>query len=183
MWVPRDFKSSEIRSLRPSLALDDRGAERSEEKIEQFVGRSGVTHRLGSAAPLRRMRSTDLEDAGRNRPYMPLIIQACQEDQLAYEYRHGVTSYGAFTYTLSEALHRLGSGGKVTFRRLVTEVGRRLKDLGYAQAPAIRGPRQLVNAAVPWEPLPVRSGPVPPRGGGPMKKKRSRKTTKRHRTK
>ncbi len=37
-------------------------------------------------------------------PYLPVIIQACQEDELAYEYRHGVTSYGAFSYSLAQML-------------------------------------------------------------------------------
>src|SRR5262249_26085584 len=34
-------------------------------------------------------------------PYLPIIYEACKEQELAYEYRHGVTSYGAFTYSLS----------------------------------------------------------------------------------
>ena len=34
-------------------------------------------------------------------PYLPLIIEACGEDEFSYEYRHGATSHGAFTFSLA----------------------------------------------------------------------------------
>jgi hypothetical protein len=39
-----------------------------------------------------------LGDHRRVGPYLPLIIEACQEKEFSYEYRDGATSYGAFTY-------------------------------------------------------------------------------------
>ena len=61
---------------------------------------------------------------------MPLIYEACQADQFAYEYEHGVTSYGAFTYTLSRVLrqHRLRTRS-ITFTQLLNEARTTLHDL------------------------------------------------------
>ena len=72
---------------------------------------------LGNMGQRRLLRSTDLlaswdnraynakrKELGHYGPYLPVILQACQEDELAYEYRHGVTSYGAFSYCLAQTL-------------------------------------------------------------------------------
>jgi len=109
--------------------------------------------RLGRAAPLRlldrsryqRVR-TRLDHKG---PYMPLILQACRESELAYEYRHGVIAYGAFTYALSRRI-RDDRHGAITFAQLCDSVGRTLKGLGYEQHPEVDGPDVWVNAGVPW---------------------------------
>jgi hypothetical protein len=73
--------------------------------------------------------------------------EACQEREFSYEYRHGVTSYGAFTYSLCLELRRRR---RISFQRLVDVTRARLADLGYAQQPQILGPRAVVNARVPW---------------------------------
>ncbi len=81
-------------------------------------------------------------------PYLPMILEACQEDEYAYEYRHGVTSYGAFTYSLTNILR---SHETITFKRLIERANSRLIDLGYDQQSQILGPSSLVKARVPWK--------------------------------
>jgi hypothetical protein len=76
------------------------------------------------------------------------VIEACQEAELAYEYRHGVTSYGAFTYSLADILRRRK---RITFDGLVRETGKRLTKLGYDQRPGLLGPEKVVRAQVPWQ--------------------------------
>ena len=78
---------------------------------------------------------------------MPLIIEACGEKGYSYEYRHGVTSYGALTYALAR---RLRQKGRITFRALVEQAGKELAELGYKQSPQILGPGVVTRARVPW---------------------------------
>jgi hypothetical protein len=61
-------------------------------------------------------------------PYLPIILEACQEEQLSYEYRHGTQSYGAFTYSLAATL-RASRGKKVnpSFVQLMDGVEGRLR--------------------------------------------------------
>jgi metacaspase-1 len=92
-----------------------------------------------------------------------LIIEACAEAELSYEYRHGVTSYGAFTYTLTKTLRNAGrQKHDMTFRQLVEEARARLRDLGYRQTPAILGPDNRVNAVVPYKPSSGEGEDAPP---------------------
>ena len=69
------------------------------------------------------------------------------EREFSYEYRHGVTSYGAFTYALCLELRQRK---RISFKRLVEVTTDRLAKLGYAQRPQILGPRAIVDARVPW---------------------------------
>jgi hypothetical protein len=138
MWLARDL---------PKRALGARGSD------PRYAGRNGDTLRLGRAS---RLRTIDRRRYGREQaalghagPYMPVILQACQETQLAYEYRHGVTSFGAFTYALSRRV-RQQKGRGVTFQKLCDGVGTTLRELGYDQQPRVDGPKAWVNARVPW---------------------------------
>lgn len=81
-------------------------------------------------------------------PYLPLILEACQEEEFAYEYRHGVTSYGAFTYSL---VHTLRTGRAKSFRTLVRAVRTQFRRLGYDQKPQVLGPREIVDGPIPWQ--------------------------------
>jgi hypothetical protein len=120
-----------------------------------YIGSSGAVYRLGRGTAL---RSTTLaehkkrtEAKGTMGPFLPLIITACQEQQFSYEYRDGVTSYGAFTYALTNALRRERDGkSNPTFSQLVKRTAGLLKDLKYDQSPDIVGPKKVVNAEVPW---------------------------------
>lgn len=141
MWVERQFER-----INP-------GFSRSAKAREEFFGKSGSKVRLGRASSLRR---TTLEGqyneakelrGGPVGPYLPLILEACGEDQLSFEYRDGAASYGAFTYCLTSLL-RQNKGG--SFNELIKAVGDRLADLQYGQKPAIQGPSRIREGIIPW---------------------------------
>jgi len=141
MWVSRDFKRLNRQfSSKPMVNT-------------AFFGTEGTSTRIGRASLLREQSEKDYKKlkqrAGTARvgPYLPLIVEACQEKEFSYEYRHGVTSYGAFTYALCLELRRQK---RITFKRLVEVTAARLAELGYEQRPQILGPRAIVNARVPW---------------------------------
>jgi hypothetical protein len=138
MWVAREL---------PTRALGAHGRD------ERYAGSDRSTVRLCRAARLRVMErrryARERAALGHQGPYMPVILQACQESELAYEYRHGVTSYGAFTYAFSRRV-RQQKGRGVTFRRLCDSVGTTLRELGYDQRPKVDGPTAWVDAGVPW---------------------------------
>lgn len=142
MWVQREL---------PPANKDFGGDE------EAFAGESRAKHRLGRALELR-TQATEEYDETRERlnhhgPYMPVILQACQEDEYAYEYRHGVTSYGAFTYSLVTILRRLHRARKtVTFEYLVDRVRKQLRELDYDQRPVAAGPTVRLKREIPWRP-------------------------------
>lgn len=141
MWVARDFKRI------------NRAFTRSPAIARKFFGSGGSTERLGRAGMLRgtsatsysRLKKTDPELA--MGPYLPLIIEACGEDELSYEYRHGATSYGAFTWCLAAILRERKN---VTFEDLVSLIKERLADLQYDQVPQILGPSIISSSKVPW---------------------------------
>jgi hypothetical protein len=74
-------------------------------------------------------------------------MEACGEAELSYEYRHGVQSYGAFTYALATQLRRYR---RVTFETLVERVGDQLAELGYRQQPQVLGPSEVRSSMIPW---------------------------------
>lgn len=141
MWVEREFE-------RINQKFSARGKDNA-----PFFGRNGSTVRLGRSSLLRlddekqyraAVKAADGQPVG---PYLPLIIEACGEEQYSYEYRHGVTSYGAFTFCLASLLRK---SGKISFRDLVAAASARLKDLRYEQTPQILGPNVVMDAEVPW---------------------------------
>jgi hypothetical protein len=94
-----------------------------------------------------------------SKAYRPVILQACQERQFSYEYRHGVTAYGAFTYSLAQvfrqARQEMLAGQRkrmLSWRELTRVVADRLETLHYDQAPALVCPRGLANRPIPWKP-------------------------------
>ncbi|MEI4471300.1 caspase family protein [Frigidibacter sp. MR17.24] len=143
MWVPRDFQrmnSSFSRSTRDAAA---------------FFGRDGATERLFRATPLRNDSYTVYDKAQKAAdapigPFLPIIIEACKEAEFSYEYRHGVTSYGAFTFIVASLLRTVPG---ITFRQLVEMARQRLADLDYAQEPQVLGPGHLLD-----QPIPFRTG-------------------------
>ena len=151
MWVPR------------SLRLADKKLLRSAGDRTSYLGEGGATKRLGRGVSL----WSDPSSFARAKrtynhygPYIPVILQACQEKELSYEYRHGVTSYGAFTYCLTRIFRELKRGrGRLTFEELIARVGERLNELRYAQHPALVGPQVKRTA-----PIPSLLGGAPKRG-------------------
>lgn len=151
MWQPR-----EIPSPNPALGSTERNAKKRAEVRCGYLGHTGATRRLGRG--LTALHTTDAqyrrackkhEHCG---PYQPLIIHACREDQFAWEYRHGATAYGAFTYALSLILRDSLTKTKKapTFESLVQQAAKKLKTLGYDQQPGLFGPHPVRTAAVPW---------------------------------
>jgi hypothetical protein len=141
MWVPRDFNPLNRRfSSKAAVNL-------------AFFGEEGQTTRIGRANLLRTQSEREYRRAKQRTkstvlgPYLPLIIEACREKEFSYEYRHGVTSFGAFTYALCLELRR---SRQITFKRLVETTAAKLAELGYKQRPQILGPAAIVNAVVPW---------------------------------
>jgi hypothetical protein len=141
MWVARDFQKKQ-----PVIA--------ERKKAPEFFGDNGAKHRIGRAAPLRADNKTfdkALADFDHRGPFMPIIIQACEESQFSYEYRHGVQSYGAFTYSLGIILRekmRMKKAPK--WADLVEAVGKKLATLGYDQNPCLVCPKPYRAAAIPW---------------------------------
>jgi hypothetical protein len=76
--------------------------------------KSGASNRILRGVPLRALardkKTADIRETehGHKGPYLPLIFKACGEDKDGYEYRDGVTSYGAFTYFVTKTLFDLG---------------------------------------------------------------------------
>ncbi|MEL7487460.1 MAG: caspase family protein [Pseudomonadota bacterium] len=143
MWVPRDFTRL------------DRGFSRSADYKEDFFGSNGATFRLGRAVPYRGMTGAQYDRAKKKAdgpigPYLPLILEACGESQLAYEYQHGVTSYGAFTFAIASILRRNAVSNPISFQKLMELTRDQLEDLQYDQIPQILGPNNVVKANVPW---------------------------------
>lgn len=145
MWVPRGFKR-----------INEKFTTEKDTAVRYF-GRDGATRRLGRASMLRGLSSAQyarLKKGVRSSqpigPYLPLIIEACGEGQLSYEYRDGATSHGAFTYSLASILRREKAAGRsVTFEDLVDKAGAQLVDLKYDQTPQILGPTAVRRYKVP----------------------------------
>ena len=120
----------------------------SPEEKAAYMGYNGATYRLGRGMrgrvlPQQIYRHLPSDERG---PYLPVIIEACQEKFLSYEYRDGATSYGAFTYSLAKNLR---AEPRCTFNQVVTRTAKTLQHLGYRQIPQIIGPSSVVNKQIP----------------------------------
>jgi hypothetical protein len=138
-----------------------------------YMGDNNATYKLGRAMRLRRLPRSKYQSLDKNErgPYLPVLMEACDEGQLAYEYRHGVTSYGAFTYSIARTLR---SKPGLTFRELVKAAGDTIAWLGYSdQTPQLIGPGAIVNHAVPG------GGPRSKPSGTPKKPTKRRLATKK----
>ncbi len=90
---------------------------RSEEELaatrdvsKELPTRDSFQRELGRGADLRNAGGKSFKAAcaakGHLGPYMPVILEACAENEYAYEYRHGATPHGAFTWTLVKTVRR-----------------------------------------------------------------------------
>jgi metacaspase-1 len=120
LWEPRDLAK-------------ERGLPDYLRETSAYTGKSGATNRILRGVPLRalahdkKMRDLREREYGHKGPYLPLIFEACGEDEYAYEYRDGVTSYGAFTYFLTKALFDAGHRKKrFKFQELTKQVADRI---------------------------------------------------------
>jgi hypothetical protein len=85
---------------------------------------------------------------GHEGPFFPVILEACQEHQLAYEHRDGPTAYGAFTWSLGQVLAQ--SRRPRSWGDLARRIERQLGLLRYAQAPGLEGPPGVAEQSIPW---------------------------------
>ena len=139
-WAGRDWREA-ARGPRPYTDAAQRGAARS--RTSQ-----------GAASELR------LEDKdrfrqqcqlyGHNGPYMPVLMYAANEDELASEYDHGAQTYGAFTYALVEQL-RKKRAAPPSYEALVQGVSASLKRRHFSQNPELVGPSAVRGAPAPWQ--------------------------------
>lgn len=142
MWVDRDW-----------VAPMQRSAADAEQK--QTAGNRHSLRRLGQANALRgtddKVYDRRRRQYGHHGPYLPVLIHACRESQRSYEYRHGVTSYGAFTFAFAQILRELRERGEnPSLKSLIRRVGERLRQLNYAQEPVLVGPKQVLGKGIPW---------------------------------
>jgi hypothetical protein len=146
MWQARTEDVDALKSMRMAEGL-------AQKERRRFFGKSGITRRLGCASELRREMDAGFDERckelGHHGPFMPVILKACQENEYAYEYRHGVISHGAFTYSLAQTFRDKRNRG-ISWNKLVEEVASTLKGLGYAQKPAAEGPGKVLAKPIPW---------------------------------
>ena len=143
MWVPRDFPA-----LNRSLANKKEG--------QGYLGANGSTFRLGRAAELRTLPNVEYDATrktlGHYGPYLPILLEACQENEFSYEYRHGAISYGAYTFSMAQVLRESRkSGFNPNFEELTALVTEKLHRLKYNQTPALVGAKSRVTQPLPWD--------------------------------
>ncbi len=107
----------------------------------------------------RRLRARDSRDGAHGTT--TILIEACDENEFAYEYRHGNIAYGAFTYALCEAIRDVARRNKerrrlkqkplaLTFDGLHEELKKRIHSvIPEPQNPQIVGPRAWRNKPIP----------------------------------
>jgi hypothetical protein len=108
---------------------DDFGGTPAEKR--EFMGANHATLRLGRAMRSRKVDKRNYEGlvSPSRPPCLPVLLEACRQDQFSYEYRHGVTSYGAFTYSLAKDLR---ARPQITFQQI------RREDCSDAPGPRVR---------------------------------------------
>jgi hypothetical protein len=141
MWMDRDLAPSNRAFL---------------EKKSPLREKPRMTDRLGFGMSLRELDKPSFTAVsrrlGHKGPYMPVLVYACKENELAYEYMHGAVSHGAFTFSLAKTLRRevRERRARPTYHDLVRMVRRDLRVLGYDQVPSLAGPREKLALAVPF---------------------------------
>jgi hypothetical protein len=128
MWQEREL---------PTLNPNYGGKEK--ERHEQ-TGQNGATFRFGRGTKLNRFISKvgakKLVKQKRGL-FVPVVLEACGENQLSFEYRHGTISYGAFSYSFVKNLRATPTS---SFNQLIAQTAKSLLTLGYDQTPQLVGP-------------------------------------------
>jgi metacaspase-1 len=158
MWQDREFEATNEGFLGKHVErASDGGGKRTRVLRRAKQGLGGrMTNRLGFSMCLRGLGDEQYKRRrralGHSGPYMPLLMYACREEEVAMEYRHGAVSHGAFTYSLVKNIRnrRKRGGSRPTFQALTLAVQRDLKKLGYEQQPVLAGPTVARKAIVPF---------------------------------
>lgn len=142
-WVGREWRE-QARGARPF------SGETKKDRALLNLARRGQ----GSASDLRIVEDERFQRQcrlyGHEGPYMPLLMYAAREDELASEYDHGAQSYGAFTYALVEQIRKRPQAS-LTFTELVGHVATSLKRRHFTQQPELVGPSAVRSTTVPWK--------------------------------
>ena len=125
MWLPRE-------QLAHVTAKEERLIARAGDR-ESWLGESGSVRRMGRGTSLWTPSATQYREAKKANehlgPYVPVMLEACGENELAYEYRHGVTAFGAFTYSVCSVLHQVAAMEKrprLNFEQLIARAAERI---------------------------------------------------------
>jgi metacaspase-1 len=141
-------RSWESRNLAPLTAGLDEAAS------EGYSGASGATYKLGRAVPLRQLDKEEYNQVrvlrGHEGPYLPVVLEACRENQLSYEYTNGSITNGAFTYALVREYRAAGRRKRPTsFVELIRKISSQIKTLGYDEQPQVVGPSDVIKGPIP----------------------------------
>lgn len=142
MWEERP-----LRTLNSDIAEYKQGA--------AYLGTNGATYRFGRAVGLRSLGNEEYDSRRKaydhQGPYLPILMEACGENELSFEYRHGAASFGAYTYSLASVLRMNRQQGKnLSFTELSKAVEKQIKALKYEQTPCLLGPPTIVKEPIPW---------------------------------
>jgi len=136
-------RSSTTETLRNSRDKADWGGFSVESEVpengnpEAYTGLAGTSRRLFRGMSLRPHPKVD---AGNSAPYLPVILQACAENEAAEEHSDGLNSYGAFTFCLAQVLSDEGITESTTWDHILKLTSARIKNLGYRQTPQLLAP-------------------------------------------
>jgi hypothetical protein len=121
-WIPRKIKPYFL----------------SGSKYNRFQGNSGNTRKLGLALSLRNKDDKTYQDlcssSGHRGPYLPIIFEACEEGESAYELSSGNLKQGVFTYYL---LQTVKENPSLSLLKILEKVKASIKNSGYNQHPQI----------------------------------------------
>lgn len=170
MWVQR-----ELPELNPSLAAKSYGAD--------YVGKNGSTRRLGRSMTLRTRPDKEYDktryELDHHGPYLPILLEACQEQEFSYEYRDGATSYGAYTFCMAQVLRESrGHRKNLSFEQLSARATEKLHRLKYKQTPNLVGAKDRISKKLPWGAAEDAGGKAAAVKRGKAKKKRASKRRK-----
>jgi hypothetical protein len=121
---------------------------------EGYSGIGGATYKLGRAVPLRKLDDQEYDKVrelrGHEGPYLPVVLEACRENQLSYEYANGSITNGAFTYALAQEYRAAGRRKtETTFVELIRKISSQIKTLGYDEQPQLVGPTDVIKGPIP----------------------------------
>lgn len=141
------WRERSLPSPNPSLAESRQGV--------NYLGTNGATYRIGRAVGLRTLPQPAYDAIRKtlkhNGPYLPVLLEACQEGELSYEYRDGAQSFGAFTFNLAASLRKnMVAHRNPTFAQLIADVSARLKAMKYDQTPNLVGAKKILTRKIPW---------------------------------
>jgi hypothetical protein len=125
MWLPRE----QLARITPE---EEKKLARATDR-RSWLGESGSVRRMGRGTSLWTSSAGSYREAkaanDHRGPYVPVMLEACAEGELAYEYRHGVTAFGAFTYSVCSVLRQVAAEQKrprLNFEQLIQRAAERI---------------------------------------------------------